>query len=187
MLLVLAGLGGAAFWLKRKRGGKVAPSVAPAIRVVSSTRVGPKAHAVVANVAGRVVLLGVTDHSVQRLAWLDAPAEDGRPEEAAEEADALFDPPGYEPPRAMPAARFDAPKAAPASGRGFGELLRSALGKSAPEPPSAALAIAESTQDHYSPSAPRAADMGRRKATEPMLSVESQAAGLVARLQELGR
>jgi flagellar biogenesis protein FliO len=72
-IALLAGLGATALFLKKRRGGLLAPVVRNDFRinVLGSTRVGPKAHAVVASVAGRVLLLGVTDNAVQKLAWLD--------------------------------------------------------------------------------------------------------------------
>ena len=72
-IALLAGLGATALFLRKRRGGLLAPVVRNDFRinVLGSTRVGPKAHAVVASVAGRVLLLGVTDNAVQRLAWLD--------------------------------------------------------------------------------------------------------------------
>lgn len=73
-IALLAGLGATALFVRKRRGsGLLAPVVRNDFRinVLGSTRVGPKAHAVVASVAGRVLLLGVTDNAVQKLAWLD--------------------------------------------------------------------------------------------------------------------
>ncbi|HKO94096.1 MAG TPA: flagellar biosynthetic protein FliO [Polyangiaceae bacterium] len=80
-LLLVAGLGGGAVWLQRKK--RTLSPIAGAdarLTLLSSTRVGPKAYAVSAEVSGRVLLLGVTDHSVTHLAWLDPP-EPELPEE----------------------------------------------------------------------------------------------------------
>src|SRR5882724_7126614 len=72
LLLGVGAVGGAALYLKRR--GKVEGTRAVAkqrLSVLSSTRIGPKAHAVVISVAGRQMLLGVTDSSVKRLAFID--------------------------------------------------------------------------------------------------------------------
>jgi len=108
-LLLVAGLGAGALWLQRKK--RTLSPIAGAdarLTLLSSTRVGPKAYAVSAEVSGRVLLLGVTDHSVTHLAWLDAPEPElpldlssPEPEEAAdtlayarETSDDLPDAPG---------------------------------------------------------------------------------------------
>lgn len=73
-VLLVLGLGAAAIVMRMKR-QKLAP-LAPSesrLTVLSSSRVGPKAYAVTAHVGGRVLLLGVTDHSVTNLGWLDPP------------------------------------------------------------------------------------------------------------------
>jgi flagellar biogenesis protein FliO len=67
-------LGGAALWLRRRKVGLgQLPDAEAKLKVLASSRVGPKAYAVTASVGGRVMLLGVTDHNVSHLAWLDAP------------------------------------------------------------------------------------------------------------------
>jgi flagellar biogenesis protein FliO len=82
-LLLVAGLGVGALWLqRRKRTLSPITGTDARLTLLSSTRVGPKAYAVSAEVSGRVLLLGVTDHSVTHLAWLDAP-EPELPEELA--------------------------------------------------------------------------------------------------------
>jgi LPXTG-motif cell wall-anchored protein len=91
-LLLVAGLGAGALWLQRRK--RTLSPIAGAdarLTLLSSTRVGPKAYAVSAEVSGRVLLLGVTDHSVTHLAWLDAPEPElpldlssPEPEEVAE-------------------------------------------------------------------------------------------------------
>jgi flagellar biogenesis protein FliO len=73
-LLLVAGLGAGALWLQRKKRASSPIAGADArLTLLSSTRVGPKAYAVSAEVNGRVLLLGVTDHSVTHLAWIDPP------------------------------------------------------------------------------------------------------------------
>jgi flagellar biogenesis protein FliO len=75
VLVVLGALGGAALVMRKKRTTQaVLPESATRVRVLSTARIGPKANAVVAEVGGRVLLLGVTDTSVARLAWLDRDA-----------------------------------------------------------------------------------------------------------------
>jgi flagellar biogenesis protein FliO len=74
-IALLVALGGAALWLRKRRAtlGPL-PEAEARLTVLASSRVGPKAFAVTAKVGGRVMLLGVTDHNVSHLAWLDAPA-----------------------------------------------------------------------------------------------------------------
>lgn len=71
--IVLA-LGAGALWLQRRK-RQLSPlgSTEARLNLISSTRVGPKAFAVSAEVGGRVLLLGVTDHAVTNLGWLDPP------------------------------------------------------------------------------------------------------------------
>jgi flagellar biogenesis protein FliO len=133
VLVVLGALGGAALVMRKKRSAlAVLPESATRVRVLSSARIGPKANAVVAEVGGRVLLLGVTDTSVSRLAWLDRDTMKAAPQprpatemhverqrtmsrEPVETADADVEPP---PARGM-ASRF-------------GEVLDRALGVKPP-------------------------------------------------------
>lgn len=75
LVLVLAG---AAIWFKRRRLEADGPSaeVNARLAVLSTSRIGPKAYAVSVTAGGRVMLLGVTDQSVNHLAWLDEPSPD---------------------------------------------------------------------------------------------------------------
>lgn len=85
-LLLVMGLGGAGAYLRLvRRGGSVLPVQNSRLQVLSSTKLGPRALAVTARAGGRVALLGVTDHNVTHLAWLDEDA-------------ALHDPPTLEGP-----------------------------------------------------------------------------------------
>ena len=96
-LLLVAGLGGGALWLQRRKAKAVAPGgVESRLNLLSSTRIGPKAFAVSAEVNGRVILLGVTDQQVTNLGWLDPPELENElpaeePEAAVAEEDDLPD------------------------------------------------------------------------------------------------
>ena len=156
-LVAMAALaGGVMFWRKKRDRAVKTEQAGLMLEVLASTRLGPKAQAVVARVGKKVVLLGVTEHSVQKLAWLD-----GRKLTA-------------------PAAALPEP-AAPVEPRpqapGFAQVSRDVLGRTPPaRPADAAVVLAEETRDVYVPSAER------RPAR-----IETQAAGLVARLRELER
>lgn len=147
-LLLVAGLGGGALWLqRRKKAASPAAQIESRLTLLSSTRVGPKAFAVSAEVNGRVLLLGVTDHTVTHLGWLDPPeleatatAEEDAPElpEAAEATDATDDLPDDYPGSALRAAAAAAaqqssllPPASPLTSsqnlRRFQEVLRGAV------------------------------------------------------------
>ena len=70
------GLAGAAVYAKRRQRAAVGLPSAPSLTVVSSARVGAKAQLVLAAVEGRLLLVGVTESNVRKLAWIDAkPAE----------------------------------------------------------------------------------------------------------------
>lgn len=179
LLLVMGSLGGAALYLKRR--GRPDPKRAALpqrLAVLSSTRIGPKAHAVVISVAGRQMLLGVTDSSVKRLAFIDEIEEEER------EREPLL---GRE-----PAARRAAAQAAtrgagiavhtvsptPAKAGSFADMLKTAFGKRAAEPETdAASILAAETHDSVG---------GKAVAGNPgnvrMLDVEGQAQGLIRRL-----
>ncbi len=70
LLLVVAAIGGAAIYARRSKriAGKF-PETAR-LRVMSSVRVGPKGFLVLAGIGERTLLLGVTDDSVRRIAWM---------------------------------------------------------------------------------------------------------------------
>ena len=171
LLLVVGSLGGAALYLKR-RGARDTKRVAVprGLSVVSSTRIGPKAHAVVISVAGRMMLLGVTDASVKRLAFIDdvdtelererEPAR--RPTQQASNRSAAL------------AVRAAAP-AEPAQSRSFADLLKTAFTKREPaQYEDAASILAAETQDVVG---------GKPVVSNVrMLDVEGQAQGLIRRL-----
>jgi flagellar biosynthetic protein FliO len=169
LLLVVGSLGGAALYLKRRgtNAGK-RPAAPKRLSVVSSTRIGPKAHAVVISVAGRQMLLGVTDSSVKRLAFIDE-LED----EEVERAPARRERAQLPARGSALAVRVATPE--PAQGRSFGELLKTAFKKRDPEPETdAASILAAETQDI----------VGGKPAVSNvrMLDVEGQAQGLIRRL-----
>jgi flagellar biogenesis protein FliO len=173
-VLVLAGLGIALLYFKRRGPGATKRVQAPKkLSVVSSTRIGPKAHAVVISVAGRQMLLGVTDASVKRLAFIDEIEEDERELERE--------------PARRPASQAALRGAAIAVRTvtaepvkpGFSDLLKAAFGKreAAPAATDAAAILAAETQDTVG---------GKPVAANPsnvrMLDVEGQAQGLLRRL-----
>jgi len=115
----LGALGGAAVYARRRWKGTVATREHPRLRVLDTVRVGEKSHLVVAQVGGRNLLLGVTPHTVRRIAWLKSeatespaaaapPAED--PSIRAGFASVLRQSFGYEPVTAAPESS-DRPKA----------------------------------------------------------------------------
>jgi flagellar biosynthetic protein FliO len=171
LVLVLGALGGAALYLKR-RGKPELKSAATKQRlsVLSSTRIGPKAHAVVISVAGRQMLLGVTDSSVKRLAFIDELSEEH--EEARLPAARPL--PGATRMAATAAARAAA--ADPAQGRSFADLLKSTFKKREIVETDAASILAAETQDVVAGKPAQAPSNVR------MLDVEGQAQGLVRRL-----
>jgi flagellar biogenesis protein FliO len=174
LLLVLGTLGLATLYFKRRgRGAETKRPPSPKrLSVVSSTRIRPKAHAVVISVAGRQMLLGVTDSSVKRLAFIDEIEEEEREQER-------------EPARrvgtsALRGAAIAVRTVTPEPVKpGFSDLLKAAFGKrpdsSAPETDAASILAAE-TQDTVGgkPVAPTA--------NVRMLDVEGQAQGLIRRL-----
>jgi flagellar protein FliO/FliZ len=181
---LVALLAGAAYVVKRRRRVTVR-SVASGLEVLTAARVGAKADVVVVRVAGRRMLLGVTESQVTRLSWLEGPqdAED----EAAERELAL---PGVSAahtravalePLEAPAQVALVPAPAPAPRR-FRDALLGAIGR-APVSEDAAVMIAAATEDVVRTSKTRvAAPAGAPE----MVNVEGQARGLVLRLQKRG-
>ncbi|HEX2874282.1 MAG TPA: flagellar biosynthetic protein FliO [Polyangiaceae bacterium] len=174
-VLVLGTLGIASLYFKRRGKGETKRVPSPKkLSVVSSTRIGPKAHAVVISVAGRQMLLGVTDSSVKRLAFIDEIEEEERELERERE------------PARRPASQAALRGAAIAVRTvtaepvkpGFSDLLKAAFGKREPAPATdAASILAAETQDTVG---------GKAVAPSPsnvrMLDVEGQAQGLLRRL-----
>jgi flagellar biogenesis protein FliO len=173
LVLVLASLGAATLYLKRRnRAGKSNKPVTPSerLRVVSSTRIGPKAHAVVISVAGRQMLLGVTDASVKRLAFIDDLEEERELEPARHRSTAAAPTT-----RAAAMAVRTVTVEPAAQGRSFADMLKTAFKKRPSEPEGdAAVLLAAETQDVVA-GKPAASNVH-------MLDVEGQAQGLIRRL-----
>ena len=176
-LVVLLAGGGYFTW--RKLNKKVTPSVAssPHVRVLSGTVVGPKARAVVAEVRGRLILLGVTEQSVRRLAWLDKLEDDDQAQDnCGREHSQLED--ATKPRRSRPSSNAQPPRHSGLGGVKFSDVLRDAVGMRPKnvEPPAVALATA--THDRLTL---RNAKDNTFRPVE-LMNIEGQAAGLVARL-----
>jgi flagellar biogenesis protein FliO len=180
LFLVLGSLGGAVVYFKRRGRAERRPATpSQRLSVVSSTRIGPKAHAVVISVAGRQMLLGVTDSSVKRLAFIDEVAEeDGEREHSRErERDPMR--------RAVEQARERGAGIAvrnvtpePPKAGSFADILKTAFGKRAPaREADAASILAAETRDTVAGKPVSASPANVR-----MLDVEGQAQGLIRRL-----
>lgn len=176
-LVLLGGLAGGAVVMKVRRNAP-APWLAPsAVRVLSTTRLSPKASLVTAEVHGRVILLGVTEQSVSELGWIDDTSETPPPADDEESAS-------------------DQPRPAAATPRGgFGQVFGSVFGagERRPKEPEfrgnpnvAALIAARETRDVVSTNYSRASAGAERRSSggrpaEPEARVETQVAGLVRR------
>jgi flagellar biogenesis protein FliO len=158
-VVIIVGLGVGAVVLRQKR-RKLAPIAAMESRldILSSSRVGPKAYAVTAHVGGRVMLLGVTDHSVTHLCWIDQPdpegsSPDAEPRAAASAEVGVDDLPDDYPGSALrAAARHPAQLASARDLKRFQDVLRGTTPRGSParapeELPSAASALAAQTSD----------------------------------------
>jgi len=180
VVVVLSGIGGALIWRKsRKSRLKVIPTKTH-VRVVGGTLVGPKARAVVAEVGGRLILLGVTEQSVRKLAWLDNLAEvdtDGE-----RDAEQRFPSAPAEPEqRRSTLSRPTELRRKPAPQRSkFTEVLRDAVGIKPQPLNDSALILAENTQDRVHLSGSRAYE----RDDASLIDIEGQAAGLVSRLHK---
>jgi flagellar biogenesis protein FliO len=159
-VLLLLGLAAAAIVMRYKRQNlsPLGPSESR-LTVLSSSRVGPKAFAVTAHVNGRVLLLGVTDHTVTNLGWLEPregePAAQGvraEGDDGADEDDLPEDYPGS----ALRASRVPPAFASSSNLKRFQEVLRGAEESRAelplrpsyhPSPMDAASLLAAQTSD----------------------------------------
>jgi flagellar biogenesis protein FliO len=212
LVLLVGGLGGAALYMKKRRQAPSAVKLPANLRVVASTRLTAKAQAIVADVGGRRILLGVTDSSVRRLAWLDensALAADPETEEGdSVPSDADVDVPlNFEgrPVRPLRSNPLRLTPTARAAER-FNEVLSARLNDDDKKPAaqtgrraaSPAETLAQMTEDVYKPSrtartrksalrrsAPTTVELERSAAesvTQPS-AYEGQIAGLSARLR----
>jgi flagellar biogenesis protein FliO len=178
--LLLLGIVGYAIWHKTRKARVSTTPTRTHIRVVGGTLVGPKARAVVAEVGGRRILLGVTEQSVRRLAWLDAVDDVERDTESGRETSANATSASHTPVEGIRGANphTNAPRRKESERSKFSEVLMDAVGFKARRVSEPALALAESTRDRvnlratddFSPNAPL------------LIDVEGQAAGLVSRL-----
>jgi flagellar biogenesis protein FliO len=91
MFVLVAGLAGAAVYAKRRQTKNSGMPDVPSVSVVGAARVGSKAQIVLASVAGRHLLLGVTETSVRKLAWVDAVSEGDRDSRNANRFSSLLD------------------------------------------------------------------------------------------------
>jgi flagellar biogenesis protein FliO len=175
---------------RKRRRGLGALKASSGLRVLESTRLGPKAALVTAAVGRRVILLGVTDQTISKLGWL--PADDDDTDAApADTSLALALPaasrePEREPSRQAATVESKTKRGARPSDGTFAAKLRTALGASPTSSKSddALAASAQLTRD--------VVDLRRTKrrapAAEPreddaMIDVEAQAAGLIRRLK----
>jgi flagellar biogenesis protein FliO len=181
-LVLLGGLAGAAVVMKLRRGAP-APWLPPAaVRVITTTRLSPKASLITAEVHGRVLLLGVTDASVTELGWLDGnPSAESSLQTGERELD---EDRGTPLPPNVGAARA-----------GFGQVLGSVFRAGQPKakeaefrgnPNVAALIAARDTRDVVSTNYSRATAGVERRSASPRADhdapqVETQVAGLARR------
>jgi flagellar biogenesis protein FliO len=165
MLLLVATLGGVAFYAKRKKQLPKASMPTGQLRVLGSTRVGPKASAVVVEIAGKRILLGVTEQSVMNLAWLDDDANAALETNEDTHLGA----------RATSRAR-SVDDVAVAGPSGFLKLLRNAVGTGGSAKGAAVDEVARTTRDEVRISR-------RVEPTEELL--EGQVAGLTKRRRDL--
>ena len=69
--IIVMGAGLAALYFRKRR--PLVRALGPtSLKVLSSTKVGPRAHVVSINVGGRGLLLGVTEQSVSSLGWIES-------------------------------------------------------------------------------------------------------------------
>jgi flagellar biogenesis protein FliO len=151
---------------------------------VSTAIVGPKARLVVAEVAGRLVLLGVTDESVRRLAWLKAPHKSRHDQAVGESLAADSTSPARTDPldtkctiQTLSAANTPALHSG-ARGSKFSQVLSDAIGLKPRESEDPVVAIAKNTRDRLTLSS----NAHHPRAAVSLIDIEGQAAGLLSRL-----
>jgi flagellar biogenesis protein FliO len=172
MLLLVATLGGVAFYARRKRQVLHGGQPKAELKVVGTTRVGPKATAVVLEVGGKRLLLGVTEQAVSTLAWLDdeanAAADEREPSGVAER------------PRSGARAVDDVVAAGPS---GFLKLLRNAVGTAA-RPGAAVDEVVRTTKDEVRLSSQREQPREPARESDATVAIEGQVMGLAKRRKE---
>jgi hypothetical protein len=200
---VSATLGAAAVWVRSRKGGLAKLTSSRELRVISSVRVGPKGHLVLAGIGDRALLLGVTDHAVRRIAWLPAEAvaagagntmNAASASRTSEGASTAMIPAGAMGENVLESGRAPADHASVAGGPGkgpFADILRRLGGRHVDAPPakdnSPAATLAELRRDtvQWSKTAARAAgstDPGRGvDKAEDGAELEQQAAGILKR------
>jgi flagellar biogenesis protein FliO len=182
-VVLLLGVGGYAVW-RRKRPVKInALPNKTHIRVVSGTLVGPKARAVVAEVGGRLILLGVTEQSVRKLAWLESVADNDAERESGQEMGSNA--PGVSDARLAKISSSVRSTSAPSRHEPqrskFSEVLRDAVGIKPHRTTEPALVLADSTHDRIN----LTSNKDPQRNGSPLIDIEGQAAGLVSRLGRL--
>lgn len=174
LVVVIIGAAGV-FWVRRnrKQGTSALPLRGTHVRVLSNTVIGPKARVVVAEVRGRTILLGVTEQSVRRLAWIDDDSTDETRSSSSE--DAAPDEHRDRPKQAR--SSVPGPKDTVARSARFSEVLRDAVGIKAKRSTEPALVLAQATRDQVTLS------RQHHSSEDDYVDIEGQAAGLVSRLQ----
>jgi flagellar biogenesis protein FliO len=194
LLALLAIAGGVALVARKRLARPDSLATHPRLRVLDTVRLADKSHLVLTRVGERCLLLGVTSHSVRRIAWLRFAETRAEQAPAAERSSGT----GYGP-------RDTPPESETSDRDGFPGLLRQAFAQDATPAPSAddspAALIAAKTKDTVEPFSPRAAQsktgspstgrgrvQGRSRAPksedteEPFAPLlEAQASGLAAR------
>ena len=190
LLALVAMAGGVALLARKRLAGPEPLPVHPRLRVLDTVRLADKSHLVLTRVGERCLLLGVTSHSVRRIAWLKFA------ESAAHEASG----PGQNDRISQDnGAAADRDEGAVTERDGFPGLLRQAFAQdttnAASLDDSPAALIASKTKDTVEPFTPRTtqtrAARGRSQGArgskavaieDPVASlVEAQASGLAAR------
>ena len=169
-IVAVVALGGFALYARNKRNGNLGKrSDGPTLRVLETTRLGNGGQLVVAEVNGRVMLLGVTAHNIRRIATLPATKTVVQTETKQDDIAARR---ATESAPTLPASTFS---------NALKNLLH-AVPKKAQEGESAALEIAEQTSDSLEPSSERRQRSTRQEPRQLALpvnrTVEWQAAGL---------
>jgi flagellar biogenesis protein FliO len=209
-LALLLGLGGFAVW-KRRQVRRSSPIVsASQIKIAGVTKLSPKAQLIVATVNGRAMLLGVTDSSINRLMWLDGSGDedtdDDRPSSDRDSTGYCQTPEdvGQVHPNNSVARRTTGahqgkdPTLTTKNSQSrrrpgkFRELLADAIGLAPRVTPPVEVSkapvdeLVAGTEDRYVGRDTRrmnTARLGQRTVpTTPLIDIEGQAAGLVARL-----